>query len=68
MNCDYKIQFDGNTVDEYDTDAVFKIELGKFDLTTWKEVFNFSLLNVFYSINTLHSKLKAEIGICVMQE
>lgn len=29
-------------LDEYDTDNVFKIELGKSDLTTWKQVFNFA--------------------------
>ena len=44
---------------EYDTDAVFKIELGKSDLTTWKQVFTFALLNVFYGIDTLHSRIES---------
>ncbi len=42
----------------YDTDAVFKIELGQFDLTTWKQEFNFVLLNLFYSIDALHSRIE----------
>ncbi len=42
----------------YDTDAVFKIELGKSDLTTWKQEFNFVLLNTFYSIDALHSRIE----------
>lgn len=46
-------------LDEYDTDAVFKIELGKSDLTIWKQVFNFALLNVFYSIDALHSRIES---------
>lgn len=46
-------------LDEYDTDAVFKIELGKSDLTTWKQVFNFALLNVFYGIDALHSRIES---------
>ena len=46
-------------MDEYDTDAVFKIELGKSDLTTWKQVFNFALLNVFYGIDALHSRIES---------
>lgn len=46
-------------MDEYDTDAVFKIELGKSDLTTWKQVFNFALLNVFYSIDALLSRIES---------
>ena len=44
---------------EYDTDAVFKIELGKSDLTTWKQVFNFALLNVFYGIDALYSRIES---------
>ena len=46
-------------MDEYDTDAVFKIELGKSDLTTWKQVFNFALLNVFYAIDALHRRIES---------
>ena len=39
--------------------AVFKIELGKSDLTTWKQVFNFALLNVFYGIDALYSRIES---------
>ena len=46
-------------MDEYDTDAVFKIELGKSDLTTWKQVFKFALLNVFYGIDALHNRIES---------
>ena len=46
-------------LDEYDTDNVFKIELGKSDLTTWKQVFNFALLNVFYGRDALHSRIES---------
>ena len=46
-------------LDEYDTDVVFKIEHGKSDLTTWKQVFNFALLNVIYGIDALHSRIES---------
>lgn len=46
-------------MDEYDTDAVFKTELGKSDLTTWKQVFKFALLNVFYGIDALHNRIES---------
>lgn len=45
-----------NLLSEY---AVFKIELGKSDLTTWKQVFNFALLNVFYGIDALYSRIES---------
>lgn len=46
-------------VEEYDTDAVFKLDLGKSDFAIWKQVFNFALLNVFYSIDALHSRIES---------
>lgn len=46
-------------VEEYDTDAVFKLDLGKLDFAIWKQVFNFALLNVFYSIDALHSRIES---------
>ena len=38
---------------------MFKIELGKSDLTTWKQVFNFALLNVFCRIDALRSRIES---------
>ena len=45
-------------VDDYDTDAVFKLDLGKSDLIVWKQVFNFALLNVFYATEALYNRIE----------
>ncbi len=48
----------GMPMNGYDMEVVFKIELGKSDLTTWKQESNFVLLNAFYSIDALHSRIE----------